>query len=254
MAPDARAAPGFAVIPGCVGHETILAQSVPGFHRSLSERFLLCAVACLGALAFAARAFWAGQDANWDLQNYHRYAAYALLHWRYPLDVGAGAFQGYLNPLPYLLPFWLSRIVPPPLAAMILAAVQSMVVPLAWLIAGALQQRRDVLVRACATVAGVATAMTLSETGTSFADLQIAALVLGAVLALLRASSVSDRGRWLALAGGLIGAATGLKLTNGLFAPGLLIACLAISGPWRQKRSGVAAALAGIGVGARGYA
>ena len=41
-----------------------------------------------------------GQDANWDLQNYHDHVAYALLHRRYGLDVGAAGLQGYLNPLP----------------------------------------------------------------------------------------------------------------------------------------------------------
>jgi hypothetical protein len=246
-------APGSAV--SLADRRTIQARSVTGFRRIRSDRLLLCAVACLGALAFAARAVWAGQDANWDLQNYHRYAGYALLHWRYPLDVGAAGFQGYLNPLPYLLPFWLDSVLPPPCAAMVLAIAQSVVVPLAWLVAGALQRRRDILVQACATAAGVTSAMTLSETGTSFADLPIAALVLGAVWALLRAEAARDRaardrGRWQGLAGALIGAATGLKLTNGLFMPGLLIACLATSGPWRQKASAAAIAMAGAGVGA----
>ncbi len=210
---------------------------------------LLCAVACVGALGFAARAFWAGQDANWDLQNYHRYAAYAFLHWRYPVDVGPAGFQGYLNPLPYLLPFWLSRTLPPLPAALALAVAQSAIVPLTWLVAGAVQRRADPWVQACATAAGVASAMTLSEIGTSFADLQIAALILGAVWALLRAAEGRTRLGWLSVAGGLTGAATGLKLTNGLFVPGLLLACGALAGSWGQRAAAAAVAAMAVGLG-----
>lgn len=128
--------------------------------------------ALAGAVLFAGWTWMAGQDASWDLQNYHDYAAYALLHWRYPLDVGMGGFQGYFNPLPYLVPYGLRHSLPPLAAGLLIA------------------------------------------------DLQPSVLVLDGFLLLLQADT-EDAGnvpqaRWrLVLAGAFVGAAAGLKLTNG---------------------------------------
>ena len=114
----------------------------------------------------------AGQDASWDLQNYHGYTAYALPHWRYPLDVGTGGFHGYSNPLPYLVPYGLRHLLPPLAAGLLIA------------------------------------------------DLQPSALVLGGLLLLPQVDTENagnmPQARWrLVLAGVLVGAAAGLKLTNG---------------------------------------
>lgn len=84
-----------------------------------------------GAALFAAWALAKGQDANWDLQNYHDYNAYALLHGRYRFDVGPAGYQGYLNPLPYVLPYALRTSLSPMLASAALAVVQSGVVVIA---------------------------------------------------------------------------------------------------------------------------
>ncbi len=173
-----------------------------------------------------------------------RLRAYALLHWRYPFDVGPAGFQGYLNPLPYVLPFALRSSLPPVWAAAVLATMQSSIVAITWSIAGAIGWRdgrpAPVLLRAAATLAGVTGAMVLSEVGTSFADLGTAILVLGGLLSVLHASRAAPgRAPWcFLLAGGLAGAAAGLKLTNLVFLPSL---CLSAMLPWRG-RSGVAAA------------
>ena len=122
-----------------------------------------------------------GQDANWDLQNYHAYDAFALLHWRYGRDVAPAGPQSYLNPLPYVLPYLLRRHLPAVLAAVLLAAVQAVVVPLAWALSGCVVEARDrpaLTVRALATVAAVTGALGMSEIGTSFSDGLLALVVL----------------------------------------------------------------------------
>ena len=210
-------------------------------------------VALAGILLFVTRALLAGQDANWDLQNYHDYTAYALLHWRYGLDVGAAAFQGFFNPLPYVPSYLLRHHLPPILAAAVLAALQSVVVPLTWILSGQLLRapERHLSRRAAATACGVWTAMTVSEIGTSFADLPLAALVLGSLCCIV----ASDRGspatsrRLLLLAGLLAGAAAGLKLTNATAGIGLLAACLLPLRPWRGIPGRASRFLAGCGVG-----
>jgi hypothetical protein len=208
----------------------------------------------LGAVLFAAYAVSRRQDANWDLQNYHDYDAYALLHWRYPLDAVPGGAQTYLNPLPYLLPYLLRHHLPPAAAAVVLAMMQALVIPLAWALSGFLvegQDRRALGVRALATLTAATGAITLSEVGTSFADLLLAVPGLGALLAVLAASAETDgrrADRLHLLAGALAGIAMGLKLTNGVVVIALLGAVLLPVRSW--MRSARAAALVAFGAGA----
>jgi hypothetical protein len=63
-----------------------------------------------------------GQDANWDLQNYHYYNAWALLTGRLDRDIAAAQLQTYLNPL-LDVPFYLMVAAdwPPRLIAFALA-------------------------------------------------------------------------------------------------------------------------------------
>ncbi len=230
------------------------ARNVRGIDR---DRAILICVALAGLVLFVARAILVGQDANWDLQNYHDYAAYALLHWRYGLDVGAAGLQGYLNPLPYLPSYLLRHHLPPLLAASVLAAAQSVVVPLLWILSGQLLRSSGAGLSTCmaATACGVWTAMTVSEIGTNFADLPLAAPVLGALCCILASDRVTDpsgvrtHGRLLVLAGVLAGAATGLKLTNAILGLGLLIACLP---PWPIGRATTRRALRFAGGGVAG--
>lgn len=186
-----------------------------------------------GALGFSCYALWIGQDANWDLQNYHLYVAYALLHWRYPLDVGPGGFQSYLNPLPYVLPYWLRSTVQPPAAAVGIAVSQAFVLPATWLLTGRMPRlARSNLLRIAATLLAATSAIVLSEVGTSFADLTLASLVLAGALVLLGPDAsplAQGRSRDLT-AGVLLGMATGLKLTNGVYVAGGIAALVL---PWR---------------------
>ena len=190
----------------------------------------LAVVYIVGLVVLGAYALLAGQDANWDLQNYHIYAAYALLHWRYPLDVGPGGFQAYLNPLPYLPPFLARKILPPALASLFLAALQGTIVPLTWLVAGSLQNKTSLspVKRVLATITGCTSATLISELGTSFADLMLATPVLCGVLALLSSKpSKSKLTEPLLIAAGLaVGLSSGLKLTNCFYLVGLCFAGL----------------------------
>lgn len=203
-----------------------------------------------GVIVYGALALWAGQDINWDLQNYHDYAAYALLHWRYPIDVAPGGPQSYLNPLPYLLPYLLRHHAPMRVGAVLVAAMQAALPAVLWALAGRMVPagtagRRPL--RALMTVAGSTGAMTLSEIGTSFADLLLALPCLGALTLLLAADGAAGQRRaWmLAGAGFLAGAACGLKLTNLVTALALGLAAVL---PWRRGARALPAALATAGV------
>ncbi|WP_428394011.1 glycosyltransferase 87 family protein [Lichenicoccus sp.] len=186
--------------------------------RTAQDRrhLLACLLILTGCVAWAA---WRGQDVNWDLQNYHRYDAFALLHGRGARDAAPAGPQSFLNPLPYLLPYALHRLAPPLAAGLLVAVSQSAALMLAWAIAWTVSRR--LLPAALATLAACTGPMVLGELGTSFADLGLAAPALASLLIVLR----RPRGRAaLLLAGALTGAAIGIKPTSLFLLPALLAA------------------------------
>src|SRR5215207_6213113 len=78
-------------------------------------------ISCCVLAAHAARKM--GQDANWDLANYHYYTPYALLNGRLMVDGAASGIQTYLNPLPYLPYYFLVEVLSARSASMLIGAV-----------------------------------------------------------------------------------------------------------------------------------
>jgi hypothetical protein len=66
-----------------------------------------------------------GRDANWDLQNYHWYDAYALLDRRYDRDVAPAHTMSFLPPYLYVPWFLLGNALPARALAFIIGAVHS---------------------------------------------------------------------------------------------------------------------------------
>ncbi len=162
-----------------------------------------------------------GQDFNWDQQNYHIGIPFLMAAGTFWSSIAPAGYQSYLNPYLLQVQYWMMRHLGPQEFTVTLAAAQS----LAFMLAG----------RICAAIAGpvggwngtslallgfalcVMAPMSLSEAGATFVDLVLAIPVLAAYALLL------TRSRWLSrtsaglLAGGLLGLATALKLTNGIF-------------------------------------
>lgn len=178
----------------------------------------VCLLILLAALSWS---FLRGQDVNWDLQNYHEYDPFALLHWRHGRDVAPAGPQSFLNPLPYLLPYGLRRLLPPAAAGLILAASQALCLTLAWFIAWTLCPRPFPAL--AATLAAITGPVVLAELGTSFSDLPLAMPPLASILLILRAPKLPERrsAAFLLLAGGLTGTAIGIKPTSLFLLPAL---------------------------------
>lgn len=165
-----------------------------------------------------------GQDANWDLVNYHLYNPLALMRGR-TTDVAVAGMQSFFNPLldlPYAtLAMGALRKSPHQLAAL-MGLWSGLLFWLAIRLSG-------VLLVGWARVAGAALAMTgaatIGETGTTFGDIPVAVLTLGSVLVVLRGLE-----RWrlmpgrLVWAGVLMGLACGLKPTAVPYAAALAAA------------------------------
>jgi hypothetical protein len=223
--------------------------------NSSSSLFLKKRSSSLVCLLAFAWTLWRGQDINWDLQNYHYYDAFALLHWRWNADVGPGGPQSFLNPLPYLVPYAVWRLLPPLAGSMVITATQLMPLLLAWTIAwrgfGCFGNKpgRGWAAAAAAVAAGTGAAVLL-ELGTSFCDLVLAAPALLAVLLLLPLPHGAAPPAWrLALAGASAGAAVGLKPIN-LFLLPALAAGVAASRPQPASLAGRIRLLAIAGLGA----
>ncbi|MEB1529813.1 hypothetical protein [Xanthomonas sp. WHRI 7945] len=202
------------------------------------------AVALLGGLL----SLLLGQDANWDLRNYHLYNGYAALHGRLSVDLAPAQLQSYFNPLLDVLHYALLTGLPAPLAGFAMGALHALAfLLLAGIVWQVLDPRLDrARLAPWLALAGMCSAAFLSEFAGTMADNTSALPVLGALLAALHAQrrqQAAGQGvaiAWWALAGALLGLALACKLTNALFALALGIAALVAGGRARQRLGGAA--------------
>ncbi|MBX9710632.1 MAG: glycosyltransferase 87 family protein [Xanthobacteraceae bacterium] len=181
-------------------------------------------------IAGAIYTLFAGQDMNWDWQNYHEYNVWAVLNGRYDIDVQPAGFQTYFNPLVYFPVYWLRHALPAPYGLAIMGAVHGLNLSLIYFFSRTvLGNSANALTLAASLLIALVGPMTLSEVGTSFSDILTALPIIFGFLLILSASD-SGRARIL-LAGLLLGAAVGLKLTNVVYAAGAAAALLLAARP-----------------------
>ncbi|MDR2990420.1 MAG: glycosyltransferase family 39 protein [Burkholderiaceae bacterium] len=194
----------------------------------------VCLLTALGALLL-------GQDANWDLLNYHLYNGWAALHGRLSIDLMPAQLQSYFVPWLDVGYYLLAVKGSPMLAGAVLGALHGLafasVAAVAWLTLEG--DPRRVWLAPLLGLAGCCSAIFLSELGNTMGDNTTAPLVIGALALALRAARTDAARHWL-LAGLLLGLALAFKLTNAPYALGLGIAALAIDRPWPQRLRGTA--------------
>src|SRR5437667_3472684 len=170
------------------------------------------AIALGSLLAGAIYTWFVGEDVNWDWQNYHEYNVWAVINGRYGIDALPAGFQTYFNPTVYFPGYYMRHLLPLPYGLMILGAVHGLNLLLIYFLV-------RVLLKEAATASAIGASiliaavgpMTLSEVGTSFSDILTALPILAGCFLIL--SAEGRHGRYI-LAGVLIGAAVGLKLTK----------------------------------------
>ncbi len=203
-------------------------------------------------------------DACYDLLNYHLYGPFALLHGKWGRDLAAAQSQGFLPPTLDIPTYLLARHVGDVhLLNLLLALPAAAALALCFLVTLRLIGARSATGRLVALVAVVISATgaaTHPVLATSMSDMMPCAMVLGAMLLLLRHAQAAREGRlprgWREallhlLPGLLVGLALGLKLTFSNVAVGLAAALLARSDLYPLLRLRMAALFcAGAGVGA----
>jgi len=175
-------------------------------------------------------ALLAGEDVSWDWRNYHEHNVWAWLHARRDIDAMPAGFHTYFNMVAYLPAYALRHGLPVPAGAMILGALQMLNLVIVWRMTQALLRPASLPLLSAAVLISAAGAMLLSEIGTSFIDIVTAAPVIGGIYCLMRAPDAAPV-RFTLVAGVLIGAAVGLKLTNAVFAVAAIGAVLAARRP-----------------------
>ena len=110
-----------------------------------------------------------GKDTNWDLQNYHAYAPWAVLNGGYSRDVLAGNWQAYLNPSIYLVRHALVAALRPKAAGAALAAIQALNVPILYAITSRVFSWRPTEARTSAALALLRGSFTISSGARSIA-------------------------------------------------------------------------------------
>ena len=200
-------------------------------------------LACWAAAAAVALAL--GRDANPDLRNYHYYNPFALLEGRWDLDLAAAGPHTFLHP-GLDVPFYLLTRGPlnawPRVIVTLQAGYAGLLAFLVLAVANRVchgDWRRATASSALVADFGRTGVATLPEPGATQNDIQIACLVVGALLLLLApgAPGAGESGRAARrhlLAGAMGGAAVGLKLTAVLYPPALAAAAFlaAPAAPW----------------------
>jgi 4-amino-4-deoxy-L-arabinose transferase-like glycosyltransferase len=210
----------------------------------------LAARLAVGALVAVAL----GQDANWDLRNYHLYNVWAWLHGRLQTDLAAAGPQSYYNPL-LDLPYYLMGVAGDWRWPRLVAAAQGLwygaLIFVVWRIVAALARMRSRPFDAgdaAAVAIGVTGSAAVAQAGTTFNEIPLAVLVLAGLLLVLDAVRTLDPpSRRQALqrtcaAGVLAGLAAGLKPTAIIYLPALGLALL-LAAP-KGRRMSLAAVFA----------
>lgn len=165
-----------------------------------------------------------GKEMSWDLVHYHFYAGFSALNDRFEQDYFAAGPISYLNPYAHVPFYALVKLGLPGLAVgTVLAMIHSLVPCLTYELACRVSPSQDRKERfffgVCVTILAFMNPILLQEIGSSFSDITTTALVLGGWLLLVQAI-LCPRVKLVILAAVLLGIATALKPTNGLYALG----------------------------------
>jgi hypothetical protein len=187
---------------------------------------------------------WLGQDASWDLRNYHFYNPFAYLTGRMGHDIAVAQVATYYNPLMYLPFYYAVSALPPKAVGFTLGLISGLNIFLLYAMA-----RRVIHLKRTAKTAwfslatalvGMLGAVNLAEIGTTFGDNVVSLPVLAAVWLILRhrdrLKAPGLSGFAIAAASGVLaGAAFGLKLPFAVYAVGLCAAFFGLTLPFQRR-------------------
>jgi len=184
-----------------------------------------------------------GQDLNWDLQNYHYYDGYAFLHNN--KNFAIAGIQTYLNPTLDIMVYVLITHLSPMLVGFTLGAIQGLNLFLIYelfllILPKYIKNQKYIIpVSLILSLFSFVGAINISELGNTMGDNIASIPMLLALLLYLKCldkkMAESKRNLYMLIPFILIGISVGLKLTNAIYAVGLLVASLFIKESYVNK-------------------
>ena len=194
-----------------------------------------------------------GKGLHWDAVNYHFYLGFAALNDRFGLDYFAAGTPSYINPYAYVPLYLLTRAdVPAVVIATIFGAVHALILWLTYEITllliptTARAERRSFAL--LAVVLAALNPMLLQSVGMTLVDVPLGGLVVASWL-LMGISLKRGTVAWVAAGALLAGLATGLKLSNAIYAPAALAMLAFFPGGWRRRLQAAVVFGAACGLG-----
>ncbi len=198
-----------------------------------------------------------GQDASWDLRNYHFYNPYMLLEGRFKYDVLPAQIQTFFNPL-IDVPFFISTHwlkIPPLVFGFFLGGFHGLNI---WLVHQILytslenlSEKYRQMLSFFAAITGIGGAAYISELGTNIGDSTTSVFVFAGLWIIIRQIKKKRTREIKPIlgAGLLLGLGTGLKLTTALYSISLLVAINFIPGKLPDKIRNLSALIVSMASG-----
>lgn len=191
-------------------------QTCTGSNSRRPSEFFVCGVFLFvgGVLSLKL-----GKDLSWDLLNYHLYNGWALLHRPWGVDLYPAQLQTFFNPVLDAFFFVIQNHMPGGVTVFLLGLPVGGTAYILWrifplLIIEEASNTQAVVTKLIAVVLSVTGAAAIAQAGTTTNEWSVLVLVLGGLWTLLSAYR-NDRAppSSYMIAGLLLGAAVGLKLT-----------------------------------------
>jgi hypothetical protein len=202
----------------------------------------------LGIAIFFIIAIAQGYDLSWDVQAYHFYNGFAVVHGKIWSNIQVAMQASYFSPLLDIPFYLLVANLPATVVPLVLAFVQSLLYPLLFLLGWEVlapifgASRGLLFVAMLLAIVAVAAPVNILEIGGASGDNTTAVPAIGATLLLMSRGMNRPARRVLywAGAGALAGLAARLKLTNLPLALGIAVAlpCGTAGAPTRQHANG----------------
>jgi len=209
----------------------------------------------LALVAGAALSYWRGPDIMWDLQNYHFYIPHALLEGTLWTDLFVAGLQSYINPLPDLPHYLLTKYSGLTAATLYQGLWFGALGYLCWRVNVFLAMQvtpqgfgARVLLPAAATALSLTGVASVAQIGMTSNEVQVAAFVIAGLLCALHAIESPRPYLWHLACGAAAGAATGLKFTAATYVVALFAATIASLG-FRRAGPALLWILAGTAAG-----
>lgn len=207
----------------------------PTNSSTIDIKHIRLALMCGAPIVFGIWSLALGQDANWDLRNYHWYNPYALLHWRFTTDIAPASIQSYQSSL-FDVPWYvIGQFLPARAVGFIIGATHSLNFLLLYAVSLRVLTTPDALNRELLAIGlsaiGILGAGTSALIGTTFNDLMVSIGALASLALALDAirSDEPSACRAAFIAGLPMGFTIAGKLTALAFALGFIVAFFALA-------------------------